>query len=146
MSIVQPPKDKDRKLHDNVSFCDSVLVDPDDQLSSIQKSAFITLNKKFSSVFNPSIGCYNDASGPIRAHIILGATPPPPKKAKIPFYNHSNLVLLQEKADELGELGVLVPPESIGVVPLHVSPSFLVKKPSGDSRFVTAFNDLAAFC
>ena len=72
--------------------------------------------------------------------------PPPPQKARTPFYNQKNLVLLQEEADKLESKGVLVPPETIGVVPKHVSPSFLVKKPNGKWRFVTAFNGLAAFC
>ena len=71
---------------------------------------------------------------------------PPPQKAKLRFYNQSNLQLLQSKADELENKGVLVTPESVGLVPQHVSPSFLIKKPNGDWRFVTAFNDIGKFC
>lgn len=138
--------DKAQSTDHNQLFSDRVSVDPDSHLSALERDSFLSVNKKFSSVFDPSISGYNDASGRIRAHITLGSMPPPPKKARVPFYNHSNLALLQEKADELEEMGVLVPPESIGVVACHVSPSFLVKKANGDSRFVTAFNDIAAFC
>ena len=130
----------------STDFCESVSVDPDDQLSKNQKLSFCEINKRYSSVFNPTFTGYNDASGAVRAHVTVGSVPPPPKKARVPFYNQKNLVLLQEKADDLEQKGVLIPPESIGVVPLHVSPSFLVKKSDGSWRFVTAFNDLSAFC
>ena len=137
------------KIHNtvgNIRHFEKVSVDPDGQLTTQQQKEFKALNQKFSTVFEPSFTGYNDASGPIRAHISLGATPPPPKKARVPFYSHSNLKVLQEMADELEENGVLAPPESIGIVCQHVSPSFLVKKPNGKWRFVTAFNDIAAFC
>ena len=130
----------------DLSFCQAVSIDPDGQLTADQKADFIEVNERYSSVFNPNFTGYNDASGAVRAHVTVGSVPPPPKKARTPFYNQKNLVLLQEKADELEKKGVLVPPEAIGVVPLHVSPSFLVKKSNGDWRFVTAFNDLSAFC
>ena len=128
------------------SFCQAVSIDPDGQLTADQKADFLEVNERYSSVFNPNFTGYNDASGAVRAHVTVGSVPPPPKKARTPFYNQKNLVLLQEKADDLERKGVLVPPESIGVVPVHVSPSFLVKKSNGDWRFVTAFNDLSAFC
>ena len=127
-------------------FCEKVSVDPDGQLTVDQREAFQRINQRYNSVFNPTYTGYNDASGAVRAHVNIGAVPPPPKKARTPFYNQKNLVVLQEKADELESKGVLVSPESIGVVVEHVSPSFLLKKASGDWRFVTAFNDLAAFC
>ena len=130
----------------DLSFCQAVSIDPDGQLTVDQKADFLEVNERYSSVFNPNFTGYNDASGAVRAHVTVGSVPPPPKKARTPFYNQKNLVLLQEKADELERKGVLVPPETIGVVPLHVSPSFLVKKSNGDWRFVTAFNDLSAFC
>ena len=39
-------------------------------------------------------------------------------------------------------LGVLAKPEDVGVDAVYVSPSFLVKKPDGGYRLVTAFNNL----
>ena len=47
--------------------------------------------------------------------------------------------------DELEALGVLAKPEEFGVLVETVSPSFLVKKPSGGSRLVTAFNTISSY-
>ena len=127
-------------------FSDSIPVDPRSQLTTSQKQAFIAVNKKFDSVFNPNFTGYNDYSGAIRAKITIGAVPPPPQKAKLPFYNQANLQLLQSKADDLEDKGVLVTPESVNMTPIHISPSFLVKKANGDWRYVTAFNDIGKFC
>ena len=52
---------------------------------------------------------------------------------------------LQAKCDELEEMGVLAKPESVGVVAEYLSPSFLVKKPSGGHRLVTAFAEVAKY-
>ena len=40
---------------------------------------------------------------------------------------------------------MLARPEDVGVVVTFVSPSFLVKKPDGSHRFVTAFNSLSQY-
>ena len=53
--------------------------------------------------------------------------------------------LLQEEADKLEKLGVLAKPEDLGINVQFVSPSFLAKKPSGEFRFVRAFNDLGQY-
>ena len=68
--------------------------------------------------FDPNYTGYNDFSGTIRAKENLVSTPPPPQK----------VVLLQEHADLLESKGVLVTPESLDMVAIHVSPSFLVNK------------------
>ena len=125
-----------------VPYSDSIPIDPGKQLTVVQREAFLKINKKYDSVFNPNFTGYNDYSGPIRAKITLGAVPPPPQKAKLPFYKQANLQLLQNKADELEDKGVLVTPESVNLTPIHISPSFLVKKPNGDWRYVAAFNDI----
>ena len=52
---------------------------------------------------------------------------------------------LQAKCDELEEMGVLAKPESVGVVAEYLSPSFLVKKPSGGHPLVTAFAEVAKY-
>ena len=79
------------------------------------------------------------------ANVDIGPVMPPPIKGRLSFYNQANLNLLQEEADKLEELGVLVKPEEIGVHIKYVSPSFLVKKPSGGLRFVTAFSGLCQY-
>ena len=52
---------------------------------------------------------------------------------------------LQEKMDELECLDVLAKPEEVGVTIEHISPSFLVPKPKGGSRLVTAFNSIGNY-
>ena len=54
--------------------------------------------------------------------------------------------MLQDKFDELDSQGVFVRPEDVGVVVEHVSPSFLVRKPSGGHRLVTAFTSIGQYC
>ena len=66
-------------------------------------------------------------------------------KLHAPTYGRDNLQLLQDKFDELESQGVFGRPEDYGVVVEHVSPSFLVKKPSGGYRLVTAFTALSGF-
>ena len=127
-------------------FSDGILFDPDNQLSDVQASAFRSINKQFDSVFDPDFTGYNDFSGKIRAHLNLGPVLPPPQKARLPLYDNGNLELLQSASDNLERLGVLVRPEDVGIIPQHVSPSFLVSKSDGNKRFVTAFNDIAKFC
>ena len=75
----------------------------------------------------------------------IGPIEPPPMKGKLPLYSQTNLKVLQEEADKLEKLGVLVKPEEVGINVKHVSPSFLIRKPGGDYRFVTAFNNLTPY-
>ena len=124
------------------NFSDSVKVGPDGQLSVSQCTLFNDLLHDYDCVFSPHLGTYNDKSGCICAHNNIGPVEPPARKGKLPFYNQSNLQKLQEEADKLKELGVLAKLEEVGVHVKFVSPSFLVRKPDGSSRFVTAFNNL----
>ena len=127
------------------NFTNSIAIDPDSILTAKTRSDFKDINERYHSIFDPNFGVYNDKSGPIRADINLGPVEPPPQKGKLPFYNQSNLQLLQQEADRLEELGVLAKPEDIGVNVKFVSPSFLRKKPDGSYRFVTAFNNLGQY-
>jgi hypothetical protein len=52
---------------------------------------------------------------------------------------------LQQKCDDLEELGVLRKPEDIDIVAEYLNPSFLVKKPSGNFRLVTAFAEVGRY-
>jgi hypothetical protein len=124
---------------------ENVDVDPSNTLQSDEQRAFVQLHGRYDNVFNPRIGAYNDASGRVRAHINMGPVDPPVSKGYLPCYSKEKMVLLQQKMDELEDLGVLARPEEVGVVVEHVSPSFLVKKPNGDYRLVTAFNSVAAY-
>jgi hypothetical protein len=122
-----------------------ISVDPDKQLLYEDKQCFHALHKQYDSVFDPTIGKYNDASGKVRAFINMGPVEPPAQKGRLPMYQRKDLETLQDKMDELEELGVLAKPESVGVTVQYVSPSFLVKKPGGGSRLVTAFNNIGSY-
>ena len=75
----------------------------------------------------------------------IGKTIPPSRKIKVPSYSNSNLQELQNKFDELEKQGVFQRPEDIGVTVEHVSPSFLVRKPSGGTRLVTNFTSIGQY-
>ncbi len=120
-------------------------IDPDGILTSTGKQAFQNLHAKYKPVFSPDIGCYNDESGKMRASINIGHVEPPTQKGRLPAYNRNNLQELQHKMDELECMGVLAKPEDLGIIVEHVSPSFLVRKPSGGTRLVTAFNNIANY-
>ena len=125
--------------------CNSIAIDPDNQLSHDDRSQFRRLHKQYNEVFNKRIDKYNDYSGCVRAFINMGPVDPPPVKARLPSYNTEKLRLLQEKMDELEDLGVLAKPEDVGVKVEYVSPSFLVKKGDHDFRLVTAFNTIGTY-
>ena len=129
----------------NHLFSSLITVDPDNQLSSDERKTFDALHKNYDTVFDPTFGIYNDFSGAVRAQLNFGTEKPPPLKTKVPLYNTQNLQLLQQEADKLEELGVLARPEDLGITVQHASPSFLVKKPDGGNRFVTAFNSLSPY-
>ncbi len=140
------PSPKPRQLFSDKPYSSQVTVDPDAQLSQHDKEQFVNLNLQFDELFKPVIGRYNDAAGKVRARVNIGKVIPPPRKLQVPCYDKNNLQLLQDKFDELEAQGVFARPEDVNVVVEHVSPSFLVKKPSGGTRLVTAFNSVAQYC
>ena len=76
---------------------------------------------------------YNVAAGLCEARVNTGSVQPPQPKWRLLQYN---------KCDDLEELGVLRKPEDIDTVAEYLNPSFLVKKPSGNFRLVTAFAEV----
>ncbi|CAG2212891.1 unnamed protein product [Mytilus edulis] len=75
----------------------------------------------------------------------MGPVQPPQRKGRVPQYSRNQLVELQQKFDELEAIGVFKRPEDIGVSVEYVNPSFLVKKPNGSFRLVTAFADVGRY-
>ena len=106
---------------------------------------FKAVNSQFDEVFNPSIGCYNGNSGDIKGVVNMGPVLPPQRKGRVPQYSRNRMEEVQMKCDELEAMGVLAKPETVGVVAEYLNPSFLVKKPSGGSRLVTAFSEVAKY-
>ena len=106
---------------------------------------FKDMLRKCDSVFNPCFSGYHGVSGPLDAKVNLGPIQPPQRKGRVPQYSKDQLVTLQEKFDELESIGVFARPEQIGVTVEYVNLSFLVKKPTGGFRLVTAFADVGRY-
>ena len=133
-------------IHPLKCSTDKIVVDPNNQLSEEWKVKFRHLHEQYKDVFANKIGRYNDASGKVRARVNIGSAKPPTRKLNVPNYCPKSMQLLQDKFDELERDGVFARPEDLHVVVEHVSPSFLVKKPSGGHRLVTAFTSIGEYC
>nr|XP_022310274.1 uncharacterized protein LOC111115730 isoform X2 [Crassostrea virginica] len=123
----------------------AVNLDPDNTLSPEMKAQFMKTLDTYSEVFNPTFKGYNGASGPLKAVVNMGQVKPPQRKGRLPQYNKQLLSTLQDKFDELEACGVFAKPEIAKVNVEYVNPSFLVKKPSGGFRLVTAFADVGRY-
>lgn len=127
------------------SAYENVVIDPPNRLSTELKSQLSNLHSKHKSVFDDSsIGLYNGYSGPLEVKVNMGPTQPPQRKGHMPLYNRKLQEEYQEVCDEL-ENSVLVKPELAGITVEYLNPSFLVKKPSGKKRLVTAFAEVGQY-
>ena len=128
-----------------IKHSDSVNLDPDSILTDQERSQFHTLMRSYDNVFDPSISGYNGALGKFEATVNMGPVELPQRKGRVPQYACDKLLELQGKFDELEELGVFCRPEDVGVTVEYLNPSFLVKKPNGGYRLVTAFSDVGRY-
>ena len=133
------------KLH-HTSNIDSVRVDPDKQLPLHARTMLKSCTEKYEDVFRSDIPGYNGAAGPCEAIVNMGPNKPPQRKGRMPLYPRQRLEELQSKFDELEAQGVFSRPQEIGISVEYVNPSFLVHKPSGGFRLVTAFADVGKYC
>ena len=131
--------------HCETLFSNSIEVDPDNIVSQEIKSKFQQTNLMYDRVFNPNIPKYNGKSGDIFGNVNMGQVLPPQRKARMPHYNHEQLVTLQNKFDELESGGVFVKPESVGVVAEYLNMSFLTPKSNGGHRLVTSFGEVGLY-
>ena len=116
-------------------------------LTTEQRVKFTSLHRQYDSVFDTATtGLYNGSSGHFTAKVNMGRTLPPQREGRLPFYLHADKVLLQEKCDELVRQNILARPEDLGIVAEYVNTSFLVRKPNGGYRLVTAFGEVAQYC
>ena len=127
-------------------FSKNVTVDPGHCLPDTIRNQFHSLHLEYDDVFNPAVSKYNGASGKIEAFVNIGPTLPPQRKGRLPQYNRRTLEELQDKFDELESAGVFAKPEQVNVQVEYLNTSFLVKKPNGGSRLVTAFGKVAQYC
>ena len=126
-------------------YSDLVKVDPDGQLDTESRTEFRKITREFDDVFSPSFKGYNGAFGPFKGEVNMGPVLPPQRKGRLPQYSRSQLEELQRQFDELEEIGVFQRPEDVGVNVEYLNPSFLVKKPNGGFRLVTAFADVGRY-
>ena len=126
-------------------FSSTIALDPDNILPAKIKSQFQQINNTFDNVFNPKIAKYNGKSGNIEATVNMGPSLPPQRKGRLPQYNTSLLNELQQKIDELEDIGVFAKPEEAGVTVEYLNICFLIKKPSGGHRLVTSFGEVASY-
>ena len=126
-------------------FSDIVRVDPDNILPESIRLQFQRTLQDHDTVFSPDISGYNGAAGPVEAVVNMGPVLPPQRKGRVPQYSRNQLVELQSQFDELERANVFRRPEDIGVTVEYLNPSFLVKKPSGGHRLVTAFADVGRY-
>ncbi|CAG2213632.1 unnamed protein product [Mytilus edulis] len=128
-----------------VLHSDLVRVDPDGLLQPCIKEKFRYLLRQYDYVFSPTFKGYNGAVEAAEAKVNMGPVQPPQRKGRIPQYQKTQLVTLQEKFNELEDIGVFKKTEDIGVTVEYLNPSFLIKKPNGGFRLVTAFADVGRY-
>ena len=138
-----------RKTHPTLDctlpYSQSVSLDPDNLMPTEIKDRFRSQLLEYDEVFNPSFPGYNNAFGPIKTSVNMGPVLPPQRKGRMPLYGRNQLVELQEKFDELENMGVFAKPEDLNIVAEYLNPSFLVKKQRGGHRLVTAFGDVGRY-
>ena len=57
----------------------------------------------------------------------MGSTEPPQRKGHLPMYNSNKVLELQQKCDNLENMGVFRWPEDVGVKVECLKPSFLIR-------------------
>ena len=129
----------------NASYSPSVQVHPDRILPRAVRANFQSLLREYDSVFDPQFPGYNGSAGPYQAKVNMGPVEPPQQKGRLPQYARDKLIELQEMFDHLEQLGVFCRPEDADIKVEYLNPSFLVKKPNGGSRLVTAFADVGRY-
>ena len=100
---------------------------------------------KHDRIFDPKITGYDGAAGPFQATVNIGPEQSPQHKERIPQYLRNQLEELQAMFDELEQAKVFRRPEDLGITVEYLNPWFLVKKPSGGHRLVTAFPDVTRY-
>ena len=133
------------KIVSDIAEYETISVDPGNVLSATHKENFKAIHKEHKSTFDSKeLGCYNGASGPLEVKINMGPSLPPQRKGKMPLYNRALQEEQQQICDDL-EGSVFARPEDLGITVEYLNPSFLVRKPSGKKRLVTAFGEVGQY-
>ena len=134
-----------QNMKDDPSAYTQISIDPQNITPNEYKLKLECICESFSHVFNTKFKGYNGRDGAVKATVNMGPVLPPQRKGRMPLYNKDKLQLLQNKFDELEELGVFEKPENISVNVEYLNASFLVKKPRGGYRLVTDFGDVGRY-
>ena len=119
-----------------------IKIDPDNILSKEWKSVFTEILYDFTDIITEMPGRYNGYYGQVPCALTLTGKLPPSIKPRLPNYPDEKLRIMSELMDKMENWGVLVKPETIGVVPTHVHPCILVPKDNGSFRMVTDFRSI----
>ncbi|KAJ8414133.1 hypothetical protein AAFF_G00067310 [Aldrovandia affinis] len=123
---------------------DLVALDPDDIMPSDVKDKFRALHREFDEVFDPQFKGYNGAVGPFQAKVNMGPVQPLNARAgshSTPGVSYKNF----RHSLTCWRMSVFKKPEDVDVSVEYVNPSFLIKKPGGGFRLVTAFADVGRY-
>ena len=156
MPAITPPEVAPQHINESVSTRNvqpspvtlqsgTVKLNPDNILPTEIVAAFRETLIKYDDVFSTTLGMYNGYFGPFEAVVNMGPVQPPQRKGRVPQYSRDKLLELQEKFDTLETAGVFKKPEDVGIVAEYLNPSFLIKKPNGSYRLVTAFADVGRY-
>ena len=142
---ITPESTNIRKVTLNESIAHENITIDENQISPEMKRQFKDVHTKFKKVFDDrSIGLYNGKSGPLEVKVNMGPSLPKQRKGRMPLYNRKLQEEYQEICDSL-EGSVLIKPEDAGITVEYLNPSFLVHKPSGKKRLVTAFGEVGQY-
>ena len=120
-------------------------IEPDYILSEDLRVKFLELLQTCDRIIDPDMIGYNGAADPSLASVNICPVQRPNEKAACPTAPRTNIVELQAQFDELEQTQVFRRPENLDITAEYLNPSFLVKKPSGGHRLVTAFADVARY-
>ncbi|KAJ8400993.1 hypothetical protein AAFF_G00389500 [Aldrovandia affinis] len=108
------------------------------------KDKFRALHREFDEVFDPQFKGYNGAVGPFQAKVNMGPVQPLNARAgshSTPGVSYKNF----RHSLTCWRMSVFKKPEDVDVSVEYVNPSFLIKKPGGGFRLVTAFADVGRY-
>ena len=135
--------------HENVQceegFLEKVQIDPDNILSAEYKECFRDILVSYRDIITQVPGRYNGCYGQVNCALNLSNEPPPSIKPRSPNYSEDKLSIIADIMDDMEKWGVLVKPETLGVIPTHVHPCILVPKEGGKFRLVTDFRSIQSF-
>ena len=140
----EPRKRPPMVANDLLAFKEIVL-DPDNITPPEYKERLECICESYSHVFSPKFKGYNGRDGAVKAVVNMGPALPPQRKGRVPQYNKDKLDIMQDKFDELKDLGVFIRPEDADVIVEYLNPCMLIKKTRGGYRLVTEFGEIARY-